>query len=80
MYKDKKIICLIPARGGSKGLKLKNIKIFSGEPLIAHTIKAAINSKLIDNIYVSTENKEIAQISIKYGAEILKRPEQLARD
>ena len=80
MYEDKKIICLVPARGGSKGLKLKNIKIFAGKPLIAHTIKAAINSKLIDNIYVSTENKEIAQISIKYGAEVLKRPEELAKD
>jgi len=80
MYKDKKIICLIPARGGSKGLKLKNIKIFAGEPLIAHTIKAAINSKLIDNIYVSTEDEKISEISKNYGAVVVKRPEELARD
>ena len=80
MYKDKKIICLIPARGGSKGLKLKNIKIFAGEPLIAHTIKAAINSKLIDNIYVSTEDEKVSEISKNYGAVVVKRPEELARD
>jgi len=80
MYKDKKIICLIPARGGSKGIKLKNIKIFAGEPLIGHTIKAAINSKLIDNIYVSTDNEDIAEISLNYGVEVIKRPKELARD
>ncbi|HOE93696.1 MAG TPA: acylneuraminate cytidylyltransferase family protein [Methanofastidiosum sp.] len=80
MNNDRRIICLIPARGGSKGLKRKNIKLFGGEPLIAHTIKAAINSKLIDNIYVSTEDEEISQISKNYGALVSKRPKELAKD
>lgn len=80
MNKSRQIICLIPARGGSKGLKRKNIKLFAGEPLIAHTIKAAINSKLIDKVYVSTEDEEISQISKKYGSLVIKRPKELARD
>lgn len=80
MNKSRQIICLIPARGGSKGLKRKNIKLFAGEPLIAHTIKAAINSKLIDKVYVSTEDEEISQISKNYGSLVIKRPKELARD
>jgi len=80
MYNGKTMVCIIPARGGSKGLIRKNIKIFAGEPLIAHTIKAAMNSKFIDNVYVSTEDEEIASISKKYYAEVIKRPKELARD
>jgi len=80
MKKNKKIIAIIPARGGSKGIPWKNIRKLAGKPLIAHTILAAKNSKLIDRIFVSTEDKEIARISKKYGAEIIKRPKKLARD
>ncbi len=80
MNQNKKIIAIIPARGGSKGLARKNIRILAGKPLIAHTIFAAKNSKLIDRIFISTEDEEIARISEKYGAETIKRPKKLAGD
>ena len=76
-----KPICLICARGGSKGVPNKNIRIISKKPLIAHTITSAINSKLFSHVVVSTENKNIAQISKKYGAEVpFIRPKKLALD
>ena len=76
-----KPICLICARGGSKGVPNKNIRIISNKPLIAHTITSAINSKLFSHVVVSTENKNIAQISKKYGAEVpFIRPKNLALD
>ena len=76
-----KPICLICARGGSKGIPNKNIKIISKKPLIAHTITSAINSKLFSHVIVSTEDKKIAQISKKYGAEVpFIRPKKLSSD
>lgn len=75
-----KIIGIIPARGGSKGIPRKNIKMIAGKPLIAWTIKAAKESRLMDDFFVSTENKEIAQISEKYHAKVIKRPAHLATD
>ena len=76
-----KPICLICARGGSKGVINKNIRIISKKPLIAHTIISAINSKLFSHVVVSTEDKKIAQISKKYGAEVpFLRPKNLALD
>ena len=81
MYKDHVVVCVIPARGGSKGLPGKNIKMFCGKPLIAHTIEQARQSKYIDRVIVSTEAEEIAQISLKYGAEVpFMRPMELAED
>lgn len=80
MAMNKKIIAVIPARGGSKGLARKNVRTLAGKPLIAHTICATRNSKLIDRVFVSTEDEEIAEISQKYGAEIIKRPPELAGD
>ncbi|GER94597.1 acylneuraminate cytidylyltransferase family protein [hot springs metagenome] len=81
MYKDKSILAIIPARGGSKGLPRKNIKLLLGKPLIAWTIEQALNSKYIDRLIVSTEDEEIAEISQKYGAEIpFLRPKELAQD
>lgn len=81
MYKDKVIVCVIPARGGSKGLPGKNIMALLGKPLIAYTIEQARNSKYIDRVVVSTENKEIADISRQYGAEApFIRPGGLATD
>lgn len=75
------LLCIIPARGGSKGLPGKNIKIFNGQPLIAHSIIEAKKSKYIDKVVVSTDDYEIAGISRKYGAEIpFMRPSELARD
>lgn len=81
MYKEKSILALIPARGGSKGLPRKNIVPLLGKPLIAWTIEGALSSKYLDGIIVSTDDKEIAQIARKYGAEVpFKRPKHLARD
>jgi N-acylneuraminate cytidylyltransferase len=65
-----KTIAIIPARGGSKRIPKKNIKDFLGRPVISYAINAAINSKVFDKVIVSTDDKEIADISIKYGAEI----------
>ena len=76
-----KSIAIITARGGSKGLPGKNIKLLNGKPLIAYTIEAAIKSKLFDKVIVSTDSEEIAQVSKKYGAEIpFLRPIELATD
>ena len=75
-----KIIAFIFARGGSKQLKNKNILNFYDKPLIAHSILLARKIKLIDEVYVSTDDKTIESISIKYGANIIKRPKNLARD
>lgn len=70
MNKNNKIIAIIPARSGSKGLKDKNIKELKGKPLIAYTIEAAQNSNLFDTILVSTDSEKYAQISREYGAEV----------
>jgi len=75
-----KIIGITPARGGSKSIPRKNIKEICGKPLIAWTIKVAKRSKLLDRYVVSTEDKEIAGIARKYGAEVIKRPKKLASD
>ena len=81
MYKGKNILGLIPARGGSKGLPRKNIKPLLGKPLIAWTIEQALASKYLDRVVVSTDDKEIADISKKYGAEVpFMRPKELAED
>ena len=81
MYKDHVVVCVIPARGGSKGLPGKNIKMFCGKPLIAHTIEHAKQSNYIDRIIVSTEDEKIAQISFEHGAEVpFMRPMELAGD
>jgi len=78
---NKQILCTICARGGSKGVKNKNIRLLNGKPLIAHTIQQAINSKLFAHIVVSTDDDKIAQEAKKAGAEILfKRPPELAGD
>jgi pseudaminic acid cytidylyltransferase len=63
-------IAIIPARGGSKRIPRKNIKNFHGKPIISYTIEAALNSSLFDEVMVSTDDKEIAEIAKKYGARI----------
>lgn len=74
-------IAIIPARGGSKRLPGKNIKILGDKPLIAWTIDAAIKSKVFDHVFVSTDSEEIACISKEYGAEVpFLRPAELAND
>ena len=74
-------ICFIGARGGSKGVHGKNIRKMGNMPLIAHTIKTSLESGIFKHVIVSTENKEIARIAKKYGAEIpFIRPKKLATD
>ena len=74
-------IAIIMARGGSKGLPRKNVKLLDGKPLIAYTIEHALLSGVCDDVIVSTEDNEIAEISKKYGATVpFKRPVELADD
>jgi N-acylneuraminate cytidylyltransferase len=74
-------ICVIPARGGSKRIPRKNIKIFNGKPLIAYSIEAALASGCFDKVIVSTEDKEIADVAQSLGAEVpFMRPAELADD
>ena len=81
MIGQQRLLAIIPARGGSKRLPRKNILDLAGKPLIAWTIEAALNSKYIDRLVVSTDDQEIANISIKYGAEVpFLRPKSLATD
>ena len=81
MYKGKKILGLIPARGGSKGLLRKNIRQLHGKPLIAWTIGQGLASGFLDMVVVSTDDDEIASIAKEYGAEIpFMRPAELAGD
>lgn len=76
-----KIIGVIPARGGSKSIPRKNIKILQGKPLVAYTIEEAKKSKYLTHLVVSTEDEEIKNISLKYGAEVpFLRPKELATD
>ena len=63
-------IAIIPARGGSKRIPRKNIKDFCGKPMISHSIETAKKSGLFDDIIVSTDSNEIAEVSITYGANV----------
>ncbi len=74
------ILGVTPARGGSKGLPRKNIRLLCGKPLIAWTIESAKTSKLLDRYVVSTEDFEIAKVALEAGAEVLERPNELATD
>ena len=79
MKKD--AVAIIPARGGSKRIPKKNIKEFHGFPLIAYSIKAALDSKLFDKVIVTTDDEEIATIAKKYGSEVpFIRPKELSDD
>ncbi len=81
MYKNKTFLAIIPARGGSKGLPGKNIKVLSGKPLISWSIDAGLKSKYLDEIMVSTDSEEISVIARKYGAIVpFLRPSSLSSD
>ena len=74
------ILAVIPARGGSKGIPKKNIRLMNGQPLIAYAIKNGLNSKYITDVVVTTDDKEIEYIAKQYGAEVIKRDPKLADD
>lgn len=73
-------IAIIPARGGSKGIKNKNLINFAGKPLIYWTIRSAKMSKHIDEIYVSTDSLKIKKVSESFGVKVLERPKHLSED
>ncbi len=76
-----RILGVIPARGGSKGIHQKNITLLNGKPLIAYSIESALNSNYLTDVIVSTEDPQIAVISEKFGAKVpFIRPEELATD
>ncbi len=75
------VFCIIPARGGSKGVPKKNIKKINGKPLLGYVIESALKSKIFSHVVVSTEDNEIAKIAKKFGADVpFKRPKSLASD
>ncbi len=74
------VIAIVPARGGSKGVPGKNIRLLANKPLITHSITVAKESKLVDRVYVSTDDNEIATVASEYGAEVIDRPSTLATD
>jgi CMP-N-acetylneuraminic acid synthetase/spore coat polysaccharide biosynthesis predicted glycosyltransferase SpsG len=73
-------LIVIPARGGSKGIPRKNIRLMCGKPLISYSITNALNSSYDFDVVVSTDDKEIDRISLLYGAKVIKRPEELGAD
>jgi len=74
------ILGIIPARGGSKRLPRKNIKLLCGKPLISYSIEEAKKSKLLDRLFVVTEDEEIYNVAKSHGVELIKEPEHLAGD
>ena len=76
----RKTIAVIPARGGSKGIPGKNIQDLCGKPLIAYSIEAALQAEMVDRVIVSTDDQEIAEVSRKYGAEVIQRPRDISGD
>lgn len=81
MIGNKRVLAMIPARGGSKGIPRKNIKPLVGKPLIAWTIEAARSSRYIDRLILSSEDEEIMDVARQYGCDVpFVRPPELARD
>jgi N-acylneuraminate cytidylyltransferase/CMP-N,N'-diacetyllegionaminic acid synthase len=81
IWPNKIVLGIIPARGGSKAIRGKNIAIVAGKPLIAYTIQAALDANHIDRVIVSTDSQEIAEVACAYGAEVpFLRPPELAQD
>lgn len=72
------ILSIIPARGGSQGIKLKNLKLLNGKPLLDYSVNASLKSTIITRTIVSSDHPKILQRAQKLGAEIIKRPKQLA--
>ena len=75
-----KTIAIIPARGGSKRLPNKNIKLLGGVPLLVHSINYAKQHDFIDTIYVSTNDVDIKKVALEYGALVIDRPQELSGD
>jgi len=74
------ILCIIPARGGSKRLKNKNIIPFFGKPIIFYTIEAALQSRLVNKIVISTDDEKIGRVAMSYNVQVVKRPTAYSTD
>lgn len=73
-------LCIIPARGGSKGIPRKNVRPLAGKPLLAHAIEKAQASRYINRVVISTDDAEIADVARRWGADVVMRPAELATD
>ena len=80
MFNNNKILVVIPARGGSKGIPRKNIRLLDNKPLISYSIGIAKSSEYVDDVVVTTDDSEIALLSEKFGASVIRRSEDLSRD
>lgn len=81
MYKGKKILALICARGGSKGIPGKNIRLLAGQPILGYSIDAAKNCSFVDTVLVSTDDEKIQEVALEYGAKCpFLRPKELSND
>ena len=80
MFKNNKILVVIPARGGSKGIPRKNIRLLNNKPLIYYSINIAKSSDYVDDVVVTTDDSEIALLAEKFGASVIMRSEELSRD
>ncbi|HAI13069.1 MAG TPA: transferase, partial [Phycisphaerales bacterium] len=78
--RPQRVLAIIPARGGSKGVPRKNVMLIAGQPLVAHMIQIASHASLVDDIIVSTDDPEISAVSKRYGAEVVQRPVELSGD
>jgi len=75
-----KILSIVPARGGSKGIPKKNLTLLNNKPLLYYTVNASLNANHIDRTIVTTDNDEISNFAKKHGAEVIKRPKKLSDD
>jgi CMP-N-acetylneuraminic acid synthetase len=75
-----KVVCLIPARGGSKSIHRKNLQLLGGKPLLAWPIETALSTPEIDYVFVSTDDEEIKQIALQHGAKVHERRQELSTD
>lgn len=80
MVVQQQVLAIIPARGGSKGIPRKNVRLLAGKPLIAHTIEHARQARSVSRVVVSTDDDEIAAVSEQYGAEVVRRPAEISGD
>ncbi len=79
-HSSREVLVVIPARGGSKGIPRKNVRLLSGMPLLAYAIRASLNAPSVTRVVVTTEDEEIAVLARRYGAEVVRRPPCLAGD
>lgn len=79
-FKNRPVLALVPARGGSKGVPKKNLRLIKGKPLFAYTIEAATESAFVDTAYISSDDDEILKLGLAMGAQALRRPDAAATD